>query len=471
MEAILRAKQFRAQNYQGEPVSVWHRVPVARRASVFVLLFLGHLGELRVVLTKRSSQLRNFPGHISLPGGKADTGLESPWMVSRRETDEEIGLCSDDSELLDKHGLEIDFITDLPCYLSRTFSAVKPCVGFMRMAAGESEDTFLQSLKLRVNPGESSSIFSCPLRDFLYPGPDAKEALQRSHQRVKWGGIPWNLRSYTFPQHNPAEVHWLQGHHDLSASESEGEEFNLGDDEARMEVSTEDEGTSETHREGSADYSASVSHELSDKSQSDVSESTNSTATSKTCSATPSDATSELAIAESAIEEQKGSLEVVTPGSAQEPSVDATPETTPGNTVGHGTSTESISRKRKDDQSSEAAAFQSKKKKNLSEWGNLGSRRDSVTNEKIYDVWGLTANILHDLAEIAYLSPSERTPNRQYGEEELIWSVWHYGQQMRTKERSDIESALISAKPSDPVSFGDVVPRSEFNRLKRIYKI
>ncbi|RKP28758.1 hypothetical protein METBISCDRAFT_28809 [Metschnikowia bicuspidata] len=108
-----------------------------------------------------------------------------------------------------------------------------------------------------------------------------------------------------------------------------------------------------------------------------------------------------------------------------------------------------------------------RKKQKLYEWGNLGSRRDSVTNQKVFDVWGLTANILHDLAEIVYRG----NKGREIGEEELIWSIWHFGGQMRAKERYEVEARLILSVPGDGVSFGEILPRSEFNRLKPLYKM
>lgn len=348
--APLRA--YKPQNYHSGNVSVWHRVPIARRALVFILLFVGLVGELRVVLTKRSLKLRTFPGHISLPGGKADTGLELPWEVSRREMSEEIGL-SEDNEYLEKNfGFTIEHINELPCYLLRTMLAVRPCIGFMKFKEnGRSKQELLENLKLRVNPGESSSIFSCPLQDFLYPASEEKalEALERTHYLIKWAGIPWHLRSYTFPQMNVKEAAWLQEFKDISASE----EDSSADEEAKL---------------------------------------------------------------------------------AQTP----------------------------------PPSLQKTKKKDLSSWGALGSRVDEETNQKIYDVWGLTANILHDLAEVVYLRHSVN--GRQLGEEELIYTLWKHGQ-IQGKARSKQESALISLTPTDKVSFGNVMPRTEFLRLKRLYKM
>lgn len=369
---LINLKNYKTKNFSNGSASIWNRVPVARRSLVFILLFLGSMGELRVVLTKRSSTLRNFPGHISFPGGKADSGLEDEWQVSRREMEEEIGLSSNNEVLCKEYGFQIDHINTLPCYLSRTFSAVKPCIGFMNFTkrsmnsrdSDHLEEVLHKRIQMNLNPGESSSIFSCPLKDFLYPAggksaDSAVEAIDRLSLKVKWGKIPWNLRSYTFPQNNPHEVDWLREIKDLSELDMESPE----------EVEAEEE-------------------EDRKKLQRELKES---------------------------------------------------------------------------------------KQNKLSEWGRLGSRRDSLTNEKIYDVWGLTANILHDLAELTYNTTPEENGkeiSRELGEEELIYLLWHFGNQLQARERSEEELKLISSTSArDELGFDDVLPRTEFNRLKSLYKV
>lgn len=359
-------KNYIPKFYQLQPQLVWHKVPVSRRSSVFVLLFLGNLGELRVILTKRSSKLRNFPGHISLPGGKADSSLETEWQVARREMEEEIGLSSNNDYLLKNFGFTIDYLNILPSYLSRTFSSVRPCIGFMNFHKNDDnfQNNILSNLNLSLNPGESSSIFSCPLKDFLYPiSQDFQEALECTYHRVKWGGVPWKLRSYIFKQNNPYEVAWLKDIDDLS----------------------------------STDYEVDLDDPMED-------------------------------VFENEIEESSRHIEIV-------------------------------------DQSNTPA---NEKKKNLEEWGRLGSRLDEETNEKVYDVWGLTANILHDLAQLTYTNKF----NHEMGEEELIYSIWRYGNQMKQKSRSPEEVKLINSHglPNE-FGFNDILPRSEFLKLKQIYKL
>ncbi|CAY70626.1 uncharacterized protein PAS_chr3_0578 [Komagataella phaffii GS115] len=211
--------------YHGSQIqtSIWPQLPLARRASVMVLLFLGKMGELRVILTRRSKKLRAFSGHISLPGGKADTLDETEWDVARRETEEEIGISADDDYLKSHSGFTIHKINTLPAYLSRTFLGVRPCVGFIDFH--HASNKAISSILL--NPGESSAIFSVPLKDFLQPKPrryELKECLKQSYIKTKWGGIPWNLRSFIFPIHNPHEVPWLESIQDLSSEEDETEQ-------------------------------------------------------------------------------------------------------------------------------------------------------------------------------------------------------------------------------------------------------
>ncbi|KAI3406906.2 PCD1 [Candida oxycetoniae] len=390
-QLIDNLRHYVAPTYSANKLSVWHRVPVSRRSAVFVLLFLGKMGELRVLLTKRSSKLRNFPGHVALPGGKADNGLESEWTVSRREMHEETGLSSDD-EALKLLGVSIEHITLMPSYLSRTFSCVRPCVGFMKFDTTinhshveDIEETIISRLNISLNPGESSSIFSCPLKDFLYPTPCEKssttpspalEALERVSYRIKWGGIPWHLRSYIFLQNNTHEVDWLKHIKDLSASE---------DDEIGNELDSEDK-------------------------------------------------------------------ESVTP-----PPYRSKSPVTP---------TESTSNK--------ASNTKASRKKKLSSWGRLGSRKLEDTNEKIYDVWGLTANILHDLSEIVYLK-GNKNKEHVYGEEEMIYCLHDFGHLMRHKERSEEEVKLIHSTSvgDDENEFGFhmILPPEDFKRLNKLYKL
>lgn len=70
------------------------RVP----AAVLVPLFEED-GEARVILTRRSDQLRTHTGEVSFPGGRLDPG-EAPMAAALREAAEELGLVPDTVEIL-----------------------------------------------------------------------------------------------------------------------------------------------------------------------------------------------------------------------------------------------------------------------------------------------------------------------------------------------------------------------------------
>jgi 8-oxo-dGTP pyrophosphatase MutT (NUDIX family) len=89
----------------GEPLDAWtasltpgqlaelRRQLPARftRAAVMVPLVERPEG-LAVLLTRRASHLKNHPGQISFPGGRAEPQDAGPWETALRETREEIGL-------------------------------------------------------------------------------------------------------------------------------------------------------------------------------------------------------------------------------------------------------------------------------------------------------------------------------------------------------------------------------------------
>lgn len=83
--AIDRLKSY------ASPTTVWPTMPISRKAAVLILLFADEKGELRVVITMRSSTLSSYSGQAALPGGKAEPG-ETAFEAARRETSEEIGL-------------------------------------------------------------------------------------------------------------------------------------------------------------------------------------------------------------------------------------------------------------------------------------------------------------------------------------------------------------------------------------------
>lgn len=126
---------------------------------------------------------------------------------------------------------------DMPCYLSRTFLSVKPMVCFLYKDKLEKhEDKYKVPLDIRkffgkLNPGETSSLFSVPLNDLvihLLPEADEDvksyqaEYFERKEYKLNWGGIKWLIMHYHFHVANNNEMPWLQTIEDLSSSDEDG---------------------------------------------------------------------------------------------------------------------------------------------------------------------------------------------------------------------------------------------------------
>ncbi|XP_054802703.1 nudix hydrolase 15, mitochondrial-like [Prosopis cineraria] len=119
-----------------------------KRAAVLICIFEGDAGDLRVILTKRSSKLSTHPGEVGLPGGKADEGDEDDEDTAKREAKEEIGL---DPEL-------VSVVTFLEPFLSKHLLRVVPVIGILHDK---------RAFKPILNPAEVESVFDAPLEMFL----------------------------------------------------------------------------------------------------------------------------------------------------------------------------------------------------------------------------------------------------------------------------------------------------------------
>ncbi len=94
---------------------------IQKRASVLIPL-LEVEGELFVMLTQRSEQLRSHAGQVSFPGGKQDLQDANSLETALRETHEEIGLPPEKVEIIGK----LDQILSLHYYLVTPFVALIP---------------------------------------------------------------------------------------------------------------------------------------------------------------------------------------------------------------------------------------------------------------------------------------------------------------------------------------------------------
>jgi 8-oxo-dGTP pyrophosphatase MutT (NUDIX family) len=133
----------------GEAPAPLHRV----NSGVLAALFEEH-GETRVVLTRRSTDLRTHQGQVSFPGGRIDEG-EDGTAAALREAYEEVGL---DPSLVTTVG----WLHPLMTMVSSSF--ILPVVG-----------TLAARPRLVPNPGEVDRIFDVSLAELADPAIFAEE--------------------------------------------------------------------------------------------------------------------------------------------------------------------------------------------------------------------------------------------------------------------------------------------------------
>lgn len=153
------------------------RLPEGRKlrpAAVLIPVLLTQ-GGARVMLTKRSSQLKHHPGQIAFPGGKTDEGDAGPEATALREAWEETGLAPGAVEVLGR----------LPDHETVTGFQVTPILGLIAAP-----------FTPRPEAGEVAEVFTVPLAHLLsIPRYSIERRMWRGEWRryytVPWG--PWYI--------------------------------------------------------------------------------------------------------------------------------------------------------------------------------------------------------------------------------------------------------------------------------------
>jgi 8-oxo-dGTP pyrophosphatase MutT (NUDIX family) len=111
-------------------------------------------GELLVLLTQRTLELKNHAGQISFPGGRKEQIDHSLKETALRETYEETGIKPE----------QINMIGNLPPVESRTGFLVMPFIGLIT-----------PPLELKIDPLEVAAVFTAPLDFLLDPNNQKQE--------------------------------------------------------------------------------------------------------------------------------------------------------------------------------------------------------------------------------------------------------------------------------------------------------
>jgi len=130
--------------------------PVKAKAAAVLVPLVARDEGVNVLLTLRTSKLRNHAGQVAFPGGRMDPEDETPAHTALREAHEEIGLPAD----------HVDVTGYLDPYQSGTGYRIIPVVGMVR-----------PGFPLQLNPHEVDDAFEVPLAFLM-------EAA--NHKRHRW---------------------------------------------------------------------------------------------------------------------------------------------------------------------------------------------------------------------------------------------------------------------------------------------
>lgn len=137
------------------------------KSAVLIPLVISKTGEVQVVLTERNSHLSIFRGEVSLPGGKWERGDESYTDTATRECYEEIGLSSNNLEIISEF---FPLITSRKGKVFHVYSTV----AFVK-------ETFYAKL----NKSEVEDLIILPLKDLL----NSKKFVKNGFLYVKQTGL------------------------------------------------------------------------------------------------------------------------------------------------------------------------------------------------------------------------------------------------------------------------------------------
>ncbi|XP_027338145.1 nudix hydrolase 15, mitochondrial-like [Abrus precatorius] len=153
-----------------------------KRAAVLICIFEGDAGDLRVILTKRSSKLSTYSGEVALPGGKEEEGDKDDGHTAKREAMEEIGL---DPEL-------VDVVAVLEPFFSKYLMRVVPVIGILHDR---------KAFKPVLNPAEVEVVFDAPLEMFL-------KDENRSQEKIQWMGENYLVHLFDYEIENKKYLIW-----------------------------------------------------------------------------------------------------------------------------------------------------------------------------------------------------------------------------------------------------------------------
>jgi 8-oxo-dGTP pyrophosphatase MutT (NUDIX family) len=186
--AALRERFAARPDFQPEFVGDTARMAghVPTCASVLVPLVVRPDG-LQVLLTRRAQHLRDHPGQISFPGGRAEPADVDAAATALREAHEEVGL----SPLL------VEVLGVLPTYTTVTSFVVTPVVALVEPGPALVLDTT-----------EVDEAFEVPLRFLMTPAHHRRHRVAAQGQTRQFISMHWRAEGGVDAATDPGYFIW-----------------------------------------------------------------------------------------------------------------------------------------------------------------------------------------------------------------------------------------------------------------------
>lgn len=128
-----------------KPQKYIYKKTKSKPAAVLIPIFFKQK-QAHILFTKRTDYVEHHKGQISFPGGSRDVSDGSLMLTALRETEEEVGIKSNDVTILGK--------TDV--FLTNTHFLITPFVGFYKYP-----------YPYNINDGEIDRLIEIPLAHFF----------------------------------------------------------------------------------------------------------------------------------------------------------------------------------------------------------------------------------------------------------------------------------------------------------------
>ncbi|OFX19321.1 MAG: hypothetical protein A2041_03240 [Bacteroidetes bacterium GWA2_31_9b] len=155
-------------------------------AAVLILLYIKE-EKINLAFIKRSEYDGPHSGQISLPGGKYKESDKTFIHTAIRESEEEIGINSDDIEILGQ-------LTPLQIPISKYY--VQPVIGRYKIEPIFTPDKLEVDYVIEINLDDLSNIENCKTEQFNFKHLQFEAPVYKCNNHIIWGATAMILSEF-----------------------------------------------------------------------------------------------------------------------------------------------------------------------------------------------------------------------------------------------------------------------------------